>query len=156
MLRMSWWSCPCALRLSLESVAELWGCIGVQLFWSYTWHVLSLIHEDQDTFSSISCCIHLIMTSSSPNAPSKSKSWVYDFIKEDYDDKNLKQCTLCEAFIKCGNNTEFSKTINFSYHLFQRHQYEAWQAKISHLQASQELDHARRQIRHLQASLRQE
>ena len=113
-------------------------------------HVLSVIHEEQDTISSISCCIHFIMTSSSPNAspnaPRKSKSWVYDLIEEDYDDENLKMCKLCGAFIRCGRNTKCSKKINLSYHLFKHHPNKAWEAKTRHLHEilhQEELNQAR-------------
>ena len=86
------------------------------------------------------------MTSSSSNP--LGKSWVYDIIKEDEDDKNLKICTLCGSNskpIKCGSKTKCS-IVNLSYHLFKHHPYEAWQAKTKHLQDAlrhQELDQAR-------------
>ena len=86
------------------------------------------------------------MTSSSPNTPRKSKSWVYDLIEEDYDDEKFKMCKICGAFLYGGRNTKCSKTVYLSYHLFKHHPDKAWEAKTRHLHEilrQEELNQAR-------------
>ena len=74
------------------------------------------------------------MAYSSSNPP--GKSWVYDIIIEDKDDKSLKICTLCGDHIKpikCGSKAKCN-TINLSYHLLKHHWYEAMEVKTKHLE----------------------
>ena len=72
------------------------------------------------------------MTSSIPNTPRKSKSWVYDLIEEDYDDEKFKMCKICGAILYGGRNTKCSKTVYLSYHLFKYHPEKALEAKTRH------------------------
>ena len=86
------------------------------------------------------------MTSSSPNTPRKSKSWVYDLIEVDYDDKKIKMCKICGAILYGGRNTKCSKTVYLSYHIFKHHPDKAWEAKSRHLNEilrQEELNQAR-------------
>ena len=72
------------------------------------------------------------MASSKP----PGKSWVYDLIIIDKDDKSLKYCTLCgddSKPIKCGSK-EKCNTTNLSYHLLKHHWHEAMEVKNKYLE----------------------
>ena len=63
------------------------------------------------------------MASSRP----QGKSWVYDLIIIDKEDKSKKICTLCPEDskpIKCSNKHK-SNTTNLQYHLMKHHYEEA-------------------------------
>ena len=72
------------------------------------------------------------MASSKP----PGKSWVYDLILIDKDDRTKKYCTLCPEDskpIKCGNKNK-SNTTNLSYHLLKHHLEEATDVRNKHMQ----------------------
>ena len=71
------------------------------------------------------------MASSRPTG----KSWVYDLIIIDKEDKTKKFCTLCPEDsnpIKCGNKAR-SNTTNLSSHLLKHHRHEAMEVKNKHM-----------------------